>query len=92
MSWELTSAIRDATIARAAASIAQMALSRGVEIADDVAMQAAQSIERKAYTAAQVGSNTTTNVWDPNAGHRPLGETTKAYARCSHSPMICLPC
>ena len=79
--WELSSQQRDAMIARASASIAQMALSRGVEIADDVAMQAAQSIEKKAYTAAQVSSNTTTNVWDPNAGHRPLGETTKSYTR-----------
>lgn len=51
-----------------------MALARGVEIPDSESSKTASAIERKAYTAAEVSSNTTT-------GFRPHVETTKGYTR-----------
>ncbi|GAX80862.1 hypothetical protein CEUSTIGMA_g8297.t1 [Chlamydomonas eustigma] len=79
MSWTLTLEQRNAVVQRMSASIAGLAMSLGKEIPDVAALDHASGIEKKAYTAAQVGSTTTHNAWD--SGSRPASETTKAYAR-----------
>lgn len=72
--WNLNAVQREDVLQRITASISGLALSRGQQIADQDARDAAVAIERRAYTAAEVASNTTT-------GSRPIVETTKAYAR-----------
>ncbi len=72
--WSLDQAQRDETIARTVKSIQDMGFNKGLEISDEDARSAAVAFERKAYTAAQVASTTTT-------GDRPHSESTSAYAR-----------
>eukprot|EP00798_Chlamydomonas_sp_ICE-L_P028435 gene28435-31577_t len=72
--WSLTPEQRESTINRVTANISAMGLARNITIGADVARVSAVQIERKAYTAAEVASNTTT-------GHRPASETIETYAR-----------
>lgn len=72
--WSLSPAQRDDMLRRVAANICCLAHSRGLEIPEETAYESAVSIERKAYTHAQVASNVTT-------GSRPVAETTRAYTR-----------
>ncbi len=67
---------RGDTIERLTANIATLAFFKGKELSDQDAKAAAQVIEKKAYTAAQVAARVTT-------GDRPAGESTSAYARCA---------
>jgi len=79
--WSLTDAERLDVVERLTASISTLAFSRNERVADDIAKALAVGIERKAYTAAEVASNTTT-------GTRPKHETTAAYARKLSSLLI----
>ncbi len=53
--WNLTEAQRSDVLTRVTASISGLGLSRGQEIPEEAAYEVALVIERKAYTAAQVG-------------------------------------
>jgi hypothetical protein len=74
MVWSLDQAQRDESVKRVTASIQNMAFTKGLPISDEDSHNAAVAFERKAYTAAQVASTTTT-------GDRPHSESTSAYAR-----------
>jgi len=57
--WLLSADQRNDVLSRVTASICGLALSRGCEIPEDFAYESAVSIEKKAYTAAQVRRTTT---------------------------------
>ena len=73
--WSLSEDQRKSIASRAASNMSAMALVRGVTITAEDALVAAAYIERKAYTTAEVASNTTT-------GSRPASESIETYARC----------
>ena len=75
MAWCMSEEQRWNTVQRVASNILGMAFVKSLPVDDQIAHAAAEAFEKKAYTAAQVAATTTT-------GHRPLDETTKAYARC----------
>jgi hypothetical protein len=64
-----------------AANLFNIAFTKGFPVTDEVALDAASTFERRAYTAAAVASNVTT-------GSRPEAETTLGYARQA----LCLRC
>lgn len=75
MTWSLSQEQRQETVGRVAANLFTIAFTKGFPITDEVALDAASTFERRAYTAAAVASNVTT-------GSRPEAETTLGYARC----------
>jgi hypothetical protein len=72
--WALSAVQREDVLTRVTANICALAFAKGVMVAAEDARVAATSIERKAYTTAQVASNVTT-------GSRPTAETTESYSR-----------
>lgn len=63
--WNLSQEERDAVVSRAAHGILSLCFfSQGESVSDEVALAAAQSAEKKAFSRAKVESQTTT-------GHRP---------------------
>lgn len=72
--WALTEQERLDVVERLTLNMCNLAFFRNAAIPGNLAATAAIQIEQKAYTAAQVASNTTT-------GSRPKAETTSAYAR-----------
>ena len=77
--WSRSNVQREDTVRRMAANFAAIVFSKGGQINDAEALQAATGIEKKAYIVASVEAKTTT-------GQRPAEETEQAYIRCN----ICL--
>ena len=76
--WSRSNKQRQDTIRRMAANFAAIVFSKGGQINDAEALQAATGIEKKAYVVASVEAKTTT-------GQRPAEETEQAYIRCNIS-------
>ena len=74
-SWSLSTSVREETVKRVTSNLIAMMFAEGGSPDEAQVAKTAASIERKAYTVAQVESTTTT-------GTRPPEEVLKAYTRC----------
>lgn len=71
----MTGESREEVIKRVTGNLISMVFAEGGSMEEPEAAKTAASIEKKAYTVAQVESTTTT-------GTRPTDEVVKAYTRC----------
>ncbi len=72
--WSLSDGQRQETVDRITTSIINLSFSQGHSLSETVAVGAAATAEKKAYTVARFESRTT-------SGYRPHIETLKAYTR-----------